>query len=81
MKAVGPSNGVLRFEIVAGEEAAVGTGCRGCARPIGQERPPMVCTLAVGKIRIEATFEKTVSSLSQKSRFVERCELVRTTSL
>ena len=81
MIAVGPSNGMLRFEIVAGEEAAVGTGCRGCARPIGQGRPPIVCMLAVGKIGIEATFEKTVSSLSQKGGFVVRCELLRTTSL
>ena len=52
------------------KEAAVCTACRGCERPNGQERPPMVCTLAVGKIRIEATFEKTVSSLQQKGRLL-----------
>ena len=70
MIAVGPSSGMLRFEVVAEQEAAFCTGCRGCARPIGQERPPMVCTLAVGKIRIEATFEKTVSSLQKKGRLL-----------
>ena len=80
MKAVGPSNVMVRFEIVAGGEAAVAPGAEDVAADWAG-RPPIVCMLAVGQIGIEATFEKTASSLSQKSRFVERCELVRTTSL
>ena len=80
MKAVGPSNVMLRFEIVAGGEAAVALGAEDVAADWAG-RPPIVCMLAVGKIGIEATFEKTVSSLPQKGRFVVRCELLRTTSL
>ena len=80
MKAVGPSNVMVRFEIVAGGEAAVAPGAEDVAADWAG-RPPIVCMLAVGKMGIEATFEKTVSSLPQKGRFVVRCELLRTTSL
>ena len=37
MKAVGPSSGVLRFEIVAGEEAAVALGAEDVRSRLGRE--------------------------------------------